>query len=222
MMQRFYDVKSDLAAVMVTLPNCPPMVDGECLKWIPEVLLILAEMEALSKRVSSATKVTSSIVIPFIKILYDVLKEMKLETPVAIQLRKDLMKEAEVRLDKLEKHPVLLMATLLDPRFKTKCFKNITNGGKAITYVVEELEKLLTPERSAVDNAIVEVQVTDPFLRRIEASSAPKKKTQLSNYSRAHLMITDYIKQDIDVKLNPLKYWRERSKECPELSKFAL
>lgn len=173
MIERFFEQRSELAAVIVTHKNCPPMVDKACLTWIPEVLLLLAELEKLTTKVSSG-KVTSSIVFPYVNVLYGVWNNLKLKTDVAIRFRRDLITAAKDRLDKFEKVPVLRMATILDPRFKTSLFQNKLNCPPGITSIINELNKCLTPETAHsmdVDDKIAP-KTTDSFLSMIQERTA--------------------------------------------------
>lgn len=145
MMKRFYELRSGVASTIARTENCPTMIDNDCQTWIPEVVKLLHELELLTVRVSSATQVTSSIVIPSVQFLYSSWEKLQLKTVVGIQLRTDLIAEAKVRLDKLEEEPALLMATFLDPRFKNKYFRSVAANVKAFELVTKELAKMLKP-----------------------------------------------------------------------------
>lgn len=123
MLNRFYELRSELSSIIVNFPKCPPMVSSQNLVWIPEVIKLLSELETLTSKVSCSAEPTSNIVIPRIYALYKTWDAMKLKTGVAMEFRDELINQANSRLDILEKIPVLQVSTILDPRFKNVFFK---------------------------------------------------------------------------------------------------
>lgn len=152
MLNRFYDLRSELSSIIVNFPKCPPMVSSQNLVWIPEVIKLLSELETLTSKVSCSAEPTSNIVIPRIYALYKTWDALKLKTGVAMEFRDELINQANSRLDILEKIPVLQVSTILDPRFKNVFFKNKMNGANAVKIIIKELGLIVPQAEEGADS----------------------------------------------------------------------
>lgn len=85
----------------------------------------MEEVVSLLFQLKAATKIyrdymTASMAIPLVRKLIEKIKNISPSTPCRVKFEDTLLAQAKKRLENIEAVPLLAVATLLNPRFKTQ------------------------------------------------------------------------------------------------------
>ena len=198
-------------------------LDGEETEKLDNIVNVLAFYFETTKEVSGEKYSTSSKVIPLVRQLKRLTGANK--TTLARRLDEQLLHY----FDDLEDQEALTLATILDPRFKSKCFssKNKTlleqalkdkmatevvvtgrqsdeQEGSSVKYVKESEEKR-------------KVSLWDDFDEEVE-----NEKNAPSSKSEVDIEFLNYLELPLIPRINdPLAWWKAHEQAMPRLSKLA-
>lgn len=122
MMDRFLELRDDLAKVILKHKDCEPLTSKQLV--VSEVVDILFLFHDFTNEMSSEASATSSFVIPLTNIINDKLNNWVCETSEANELRLGLIRGIKKRLVPLDDKYDFAVATFLDPRYKDTAFTN--------------------------------------------------------------------------------------------------
>ncbi|KAL4112812.1 hypothetical protein QTP88_016538 [Uroleucon formosanum] len=144
MMERLVNIKAPLSATMSTLPRAPNYLNASEWEIILDCTHILKPFQIMTAKLSGEKYPTLSVVIPLIRGLQHILRNLKTETDVGDVFRNMLMDIVSRRLGILEKNKIVAKATFLDPRFKKTAFGLLENASNAQKWVSEELTMMIS------------------------------------------------------------------------------
>ena len=136
------------------------------LDLIDNIIASLSPIEELTKSTSADCE-SVSLIIPFVKMLSKTLQKHHNDSG-ARKMNREMLRSLDQRFHDIEERQHLLLASLLDPRFKDRFFNGPEQRRKAKEMLLEELEKVS-------DSAVIEVQdlgeetdtLTEPTSKRV-------------------------------------------------------
>lgn len=189
-----------------------------------EVINFLKPLELVTKEMSGDKYVTCSKIIPLVSCMINKIRNLQAETATACYLKDHLLIHIDKRFKNIEKINIYAFSTILDPRFKKIHFKDQVDCSRAI---------------QRIDNAIKTAQEKNlTGLLQVPTYSSENAtndslwgfhKELLSTYSSPITSICmnnglkEYLSQpNIDLEMDPLRYWSVYSTIQPELSAIAV
>lgn len=144
MIERLVNIKAPLSAAMSTLPQAPNYLNASEWEIILDCTHSLKPFEIMTVELSGEKYPTLSVVIPLIRNLQHILRNLKTKTDIGDVFRNMLMEIVSRRLGILEKNKIVAKATFLDPRFKKTVFCLLVNASNAQKWVSEELSMMIS------------------------------------------------------------------------------
>ncbi|XP_066598841.1 zinc finger BED domain-containing protein 4-like [Prorops nasuta] len=141
MLERFLELSTAVSAIILHLPESPPMLSASEIQMIRAIVTLLRPLEKSTKELSAEHFVSASKVIPIINCLRAKLKDLNLQTDVGKKMCCLLKHCLESRFVNIEYNNILAVATILDPRFKLLHFTNDKALAKAISFIKTELRR---------------------------------------------------------------------------------
>ncbi|XP_037816682.1 E3 SUMO-protein ligase ZBED1-like isoform X1 [Lucilia sericata] len=128
---------------LISEKTCKPPNDISLdeIESLVEIKELLKPLFLVTKELCSEKNVTASKVIPLLKLLKNNIENI-LPIGAAFDLRRKLLLNLNDRFSKVEEHPILSVATLLDPRYKKIHFHQESNVEAAIGRIAKYLEKI--------------------------------------------------------------------------------
>jgi hypothetical protein len=123
-------------------------ISTEDYKLMDNLVDVLEPAEVATTALSGEKYSTLSVLIPLLTAMVVQLKQLKLTDSVAKTIRDDLVRTIDEQFLDTEKSKLATCATLLDPRFKAKCFLKTENRLKATQSLLDDLKKLEPIESS--------------------------------------------------------------------------
>ncbi|XP_026826929.1 zinc finger BED domain-containing protein 1 [Ooceraea biroi] len=157
MLEKFEKLTPILATILASKDHkdSPQMLAGFHIEVVSEIISSLAPFKEATTQISGDKYVTASIVLPLCHNVLDTLNELKLTTNAAMELKKNLLKEIQIKYVPLERNKLLTIATLLDPRFKRVYSFSSLFQAEAISQICRKIREktkeqdfLSVPERS--------------------------------------------------------------------------
>ncbi|KAL4111764.1 hypothetical protein QTP88_015653 [Uroleucon formosanum] len=209
MIERLLTIKIPLTASMSSLPRAPDCLNASEWEVISDCVNILKPFENITSELSGENCSTISLVIPLIRGLQYMLKNLRTETTIGIEFKNKLIDVVGRRLGNLEKYKIVAKTTLLDPRLKKTAFGLQENTDNAHKWICEELTNMI---RAKNDNTeITESDTTQSTLsanicsvwKHFDDKVAQIKITSNPN-ATASIMIRQYLEiPPLDRKKNP-------------------
>lgn len=228
MIERLLTIKIPLTASMSSLPRAPDCLNASEWEVISDCVKILKPFENITSELSGENYPTISLVIPLIRGLQYMLKNLRTETTIGIEFKNKLIDVVGRRLGNLEKDKIVAKSTLLDPRLKKTAFGLQENADNAHKWICEELTNMI---RAKNDNTeITESDTTQStssanicsVWKHFDDKVAQVKITSNPN-ATASIMIRQYLEiPPLDRKKNPLEFWKQYEVTFPELYKMQL
>lgn len=243
MMERFMELKDDLAKVILKHKDCESMCTALQLEVVNEAMDMLFQFHDFTKEMSSEEMPTSCVPVPLTCTIKKYLIDYVANTTEAEKLRVLLLKGLVTRLEPLEKNDDFAFATLLDPRVKNTQFISSSAATMARVRLTNKIVELREKERKEKRERAAVVVVPDSDAEpdsEEDTTSAqepePKRKRQSVRslmtssipYGQDNdrvtpvMMVNAYIKETMPKGGNPLVYWEEHKETWPELYKLAM
>jgi len=232
MIERLLIIKIPLTASMSSLPRAPNCLNASEWEVISDCIKILKPFENIISELSGVNYPTLSLVIPLIRGLQYMLKNLRTETIIGNEFKNKLIDVVGRRLGNLEKDKIVAKSTFLDPRLKKTGFGLQENADNAHKWICEELTNMI---RAKNDNTeITESDTTQStssanistniysVWKHFDDKVAQVKITSNPN-ATASIMIRQYLEMPpLDRKKNPLEFWKQYEVTFPELYKMQL
>ncbi|XP_034936406.1 uncharacterized protein [Chelonus insularis] len=224
MLCRFIEIVEPISTVLLKFPKSPPMLSASEIEVSREIIAILKPMELATTEMCGQTYTTCSKVIPILCCLEKNLKAAYMTSPIAIQLRNDILDQLEIRFQNITKSYIHSVATVLDPRYKRVNFnKNCGDAALAFERVDKELK---TFKKSVDDSNLGPKQVsTDHELWKFHVELVNNHNHDSENRFGSFGLsncLKNYISQKIQpLNTDPIQYWAHEQ-NTPELSQIAL
>lgn len=228
MIERLIKIKDPLSAAISSLRRAPNGLTA--IEWdtIADCVKILKPFESMTLELSGEKYPTLSLVIPLIRGLQFMVKNIKPETDAGILLQNSLLDIVTRRLEILEKNKIVAKSTFLDPRFKKTAFGLVDNAENTQKWIIEELTSIICLNNEDYNN--------------ITETSAPATLTESSNSLWEHFdtklsEVRSVINPEVNATLivrqyneishlqrgkNCLDFWKQHKHTFPELYKLQL
>ncbi|XP_059098333.1 zinc finger BED domain-containing protein 4-like [Tigriopus californicus] len=144
MLKRLLDLKGPVSTLL-TEPGMREKVgifDSNTWQGIFDAVRVLKPLFEATVALSSENRTTGSKIVPITKMLltnYDIFVQNSVPGTVRHNLAKAIKKNLVRRFTSVEDNVKLSISTILDPRFKTKCFRDETRGTFATDQIQAEL-----------------------------------------------------------------------------------
>ena len=202
-----------------------PQLTATQLEIAAKVIEVLEPFEEITKAVSSNAS-TISLVIPFVRMLHRTLKEQ--HNDKGIQSMKDeILKSLQKRFSDITDNYSLVLATLLDPRFKDKFFSDTSERSFARGLLQEKCHELLLETKSDPDSCAEDTCPPSPkrpqSLLWRSFSDILKETGSCSASSKTPSNIDHYLSEPvIDFhQASCDSWWMENNRRFPLLSELA-
>ena len=229
MLERFITLADKIASILLQLPNSPEMLTASELQTAKELAELLKPFKAATK-IISANNMTGSKAIPVIKILKREFDSAEVSTDVGIHLKNALNAQFSHRFDKIEKMPLIPMATILDPTFKKMYFSDKLACVDAINKISMQLNDANAKVRKSQNSGQIESHSSNnessasskdfwnyhkQLLQESQSQLPDREGSEMSDEFRYYLS-----RPPVDANQDPLNFWKYHS--CPELAKIAI
>lgn len=141
MVERFLFLREIVASIVNFNTSAPQMPSARDLDFMREFCTLLRPIEFATKEASGDQFVTSSIVIPIVKLMRNKIREAICVSNLGKKLKESVLSEYNKRFGNLEHNHFLATGTILDPRFKTIHFEDKIAMGNAIRRLAVEIKQ---------------------------------------------------------------------------------
>ncbi|KAL6463619.1 hypothetical protein MHYP_G00280100 [Metynnis hypsauchen] len=193
---------------------------------------VLAPFEELTRKVSSSTSSTAD-VIPSVTVLKRILAKEDGADAGIKTMKKTVLQAINKRFSAVEDEPLYALSTLLDPRYKDRCFTSADSVKRAKDALTKELEEE-DPGSSTVGRETTEPPEKSP---RVETEAPPHKSSFMkeldqileecegpgatSSSSPAVELHRFFTEKTITASDCPYQYWRVNKDRLPHLAAIA-
>ncbi len=201
-------------------------------KHIETLLNILEPLEYATNKVSGEKYSSACILIPLITTVYIRLRKLVINDNNIKKFRDALVNSIERRFKFVETSRPHFIATLLDPRFKDKCFRSSTNREKAVDELENELIELNLADSQRSDNNTE--QNSEQEITELTQKPTKRQKTDMwamvQEQTQRDLSEADLDATKIKAELNLYfslptispdksihKWWNENKSDFPHL-----
>ncbi|CAG5052904.1 unnamed protein product [Parnassius apollo] len=223
MLQRIVTMKTELTLALNECNRAPPGVNADEYLIIQETIQILEPFDLATTKISGESYITLSLIIPLIRGIKTKLVEVESQivTESGNKILLCMMGSVDKRLSPYESRTPVVLATILDPRFKKKGFKTSDDEKRAGQWLEKAYASHLTKERLAVEE-------TQPTPSTSSGTSndllgfldVPDVSTPLSN---SLVDVRQYLEKPvIDRKECPITYWKYTNNKLKELAMLYL
>ncbi|XP_062857042.1 E3 SUMO-protein ligase ZBED1-like [Trichomycterus rosablanca] len=149
MLQRLYDERQTVGAALASLKTDVHPLSSEEYETIAACLQVLSPFYAATVELSQEKRVSGSMVIPLVKMLFQATQEVILKTTnvTATLLGRNITATLINKFDNLESSTLVSLATLLDPRFKAIGFHSPEKAQNAARKLTAECAALVRQTR---------------------------------------------------------------------------
>ena len=188
-------------------------------KILEDLVEILIPFETATHCMQGNNIVTSSLVVPCVRVLKSTLEE--LHHKYSSKFVATLKKSVGTRLSQYEKSETFLIASALDPRFKLKwCSASEHNSIKALLMAKVRSAAIInaTDSESVTEAVVSSANKTNNFFENLLGASNSSNPTQDIEFMVDEYLSSPPLPQDQE----PLKYWREFRDKYFVLAKLAV
>ncbi|CAF4893692.1 unnamed protein product [Pieris macdunnoughi] len=151
MLQRLVTMKTELTLALNECNRAPPGVNADEYLIIQETIQILEPFDLATTKISGESYITLSLVIRLIRGIKTKLAEV--ESQIVTESGKKILlcvkASVDKRLSPYENRTPVVLATILDPRFKKKGFKTSDEEKRAVQWLEKAYASHLSKERLA-------------------------------------------------------------------------
>ncbi|CAD7093955.1 unnamed protein product [Hermetia illucens] len=151
MMERFLALREIVSSIINFNTTAPPMITAKDVEFLQDFVLLFKPIEVATKEACGEKFVTSSMIIPIVRLLRKKISEASITTDLAKSLKNNIFAEWNKRFLNIEHNQLFATATILDPRFKNLHFDDKAALGSVIRKLSNELRKDLIESESDSD-----------------------------------------------------------------------
>ncbi|KAK7895206.1 hypothetical protein WMY93_020531 [Mugilogobius chulae] len=183
MLQRLYQEREPVAAALAGLSTDISPFSSNQLNIISDSLKVLAPFNDATIELSEEKCVSGSKVIPMLTMLHTALVEeeeiVNMSTPEGITLVECLKKQLKEKLFYLQSQTVLLMSTMLDPRFKKLSFLSPHKAAEAERRLTSECASIIRHTSVAASTSSASASTSASASSPTESSQPQKRGSKL-------------------------------------------
>lgn len=142
MLERFYLLNRKVSTVLLSLresgASVPDMLTSSELDVVDDCIGLSSPFEQVTKELSADKYSVISKVIPIVMCIISTVDKFLCSTVIGKQLKNNLIQELDKRFRQVESVTLLAISTLLDPRFKSKLFRDSSSLGRSMQRLKEE------------------------------------------------------------------------------------
>lgn len=124
MIERFLSCSNHIASILITIPRGPSMLISNEINIVREINSVLKPFKVATKQLCGEKYIIGSKVIPLIHCLIKKCETIIVLDPIALQLKSALLDNLQRRFGRMEKIPILSIATILDLKSELFNFYN--------------------------------------------------------------------------------------------------
>ncbi|CAD7079867.1 unnamed protein product [Hermetia illucens] len=201
MVERFLALREIVSSIINFNTTAPPMITAKDVEFLQDFVLLFKPIEVATKEACGEKFVTSSMIIPIVRLLRKKISEASITTDLAKSLKNNIFAEWNKRFLNIEHNQLFATATILDPRFKNLHFDDKAALGSVIRKLSNELRKDLIESESDSD--------------------APSHSSGSKAYGTIITKFSVYLKQPVvRLKDSPFEVWTEIVHKDPSLLKM--
>lgn len=151
MVERFLALREIVSSIINFNTTAPPMITAKDVEFLQDFVLLFKPIEVATKEACGEKFVTSSMIIPIVRLLRKKISEASITTDLAKSLKNNIFAEWNKRFLNIEHNQLFATATILDPRFKNLHFDDKAALGSVIRKLSNELRKDLIESESDSD-----------------------------------------------------------------------
>lgn len=230
MLERVLELKEELTTSLISIDkeDLSTLTDDEFIA-IDQLVRVLAPLESATKTMSNDKKVLLSLVIIITNGLDEVYEKLyaDLDDEICAEVREvvlEIISGIKTYFNDLEANSVLLISTILDPRFKTVGFSNENVADKAKEELIDCVTAIIE-KKTTVQQAETEIKTAPETNRTSIWSSFDKKvssvKKSLASTAqiKAKAEIQRYLQDSLlERSEDPLYWWMNAAYVYPHLS----
>jgi len=145
---------------MSSLPRAPNYLNASEWEIILDCINILKPFEIMTAELSGENYVTISSIIPLIRGLQHILKNVQIEITICEAFKNTLIDVVSRRLGNLEMNKIVAKATFLDPRFKKTAFGLLENVNNVQKWILDELTTIICANNDNDNTEVNRIQST--------------------------------------------------------------
>lgn len=124
MLERFHSLLQPIREILWEVPDSPAMISIDDCTFIGDIMPILKLFNDITETVSSETTVTISRLKSIIDFMTEEITNLVMESSLAKIFQRTTLDELKRRAEKIVDNPLVVAATILDPRYKKTHFTN--------------------------------------------------------------------------------------------------
>ncbi|XP_005110616.1 zinc finger BED domain-containing protein 4-like [Aplysia californica] len=223
MLKRYNDLHPQVTTALCLVGRETMLITQSEVEVIQAVIAALGPFEEVTREMSSEKMTTVSKVIPLIRVLQDILKDLTNRPCIGGSVAKELLQQLNRRFASPETKYLWAASTYLDPRFKKHAFSD----GSALQAMQDRLKGQLRPVEEE-ETSTAEVEPTpvaadnSSIWTRFDSKISSFLQTTSTPGVRPNLEMRRYAEENpISRKQDPLEWWRKHSSLMPQLQEIA-
>ncbi|CAD7093244.1 unnamed protein product [Hermetia illucens] len=221
MVERFLALREIVSSIINFNTTAPPMITAKDVEFLQDFVLLFKPIEVATKEACGEKFVTSSMIIPIVRLLRKKISEASITTDLAKSLKNNIFAEWNKRFLNIEQNQLFATATILDPRFKNLHFDDKAALGSVIWKLSNELRKDLIESESDSDapshssgSKENEYSLWDDHHKMVQEAWKSRKKSriveELDTPNSIPPEFSVYLKQPVvRLKDSPIEVWTE-------------
>ncbi|XP_018371237.1 PREDICTED: zinc finger BED domain-containing protein 4-like [Trachymyrmex cornetzi] len=225
MIDRFIELSDIVGTLLLKYQNVN-MLSGNELLELKELSRVLKPFDHATRDLSSEKTTSISKIIPMINLMKQLLVniEVPVDASVTIALKKQLVKQIDIRFGQAENVETFALATILDPRFKKMYFRESLAHARAVSKLTAKITEMQRTEAKLVAEPSTLVMASDVenlwSLHDIMVASTSSQ--ELNNFSDNSEELRLYLNSPLATRdTNPLQVWETLKEMYPHLYQIA-
>lgn len=224
MIERFILLAPTISLILFNLRGSPTMLMKNEMDMLGEIVTLLKPIDQVTTDLCS-NEVTCSKIIPMVNCLNAAFEKNEPNSEIEIVLQMNLRNKMRTRFhDLIRKYPLLVKATMLDPRFKKIHFNNALSVADTIKVLAREMSAGQSETSSStLRNNLSSRQEREDCFWEDHDKRAVQHAPQCDNQDNMLTELRNYLNQSVLPRTtNPLKYWEEAQYSFPNVHRIAL
>ncbi|XP_015123501.1 zinc finger BED domain-containing protein 4 isoform X2 [Diachasma alloeum] len=226
MLERFLQLEEYIPGIMrkCRKTKFPDLLTCDQLEVLSEIVDLMRPVEMVIREISGSEYATASVIIPIISCLKKTLMAMEPGKDAAINFKTKLIDKINEQFAGIEKHKILAVSTILDPRFKRLHFENVCYAANACPHIDREIKSLGV--KVIEERKLIQQKHADPCrmsLWKAHDDLVAKAVDENADDETLVSELRQYLKKTpIPRHEDPFKYWKSLQHSFPTLYELAI